>query len=397
MDVVPDEIRVQGGDQSCDHACEERVEAPADLEHEQCRSRGHEDLGEPHDEPTAVERPVQGGEEPCVQGLGVRRRHPRQEAERSARHERLRKAVALLDEGFEDPLSLPGEHDEAGNHGDSRDEQQSLGAPHGDQARNTWQGMAGTPKPSAVVSCHVERILDDRVWRAYRTFVHDRPGGFAVASLVRPPDEERGEDAAVWLERVQELATTGPVGHHTHWTAPDHARPLGGAETGARVLREAAWLRREGVAASCFCGGGWYSDASVAEACASLGYVDCTPRTHRPPRLEDGGAWLELAVPTRIATGGGSVLAVPTTHSLGELVRLAFRPKPTPATVVHGYLHDTDLLDGRRRRFLVGAMRVLGRRRTVRDIETLAADVREKVDTVDWDSVVRGRVAGRPE
>ncbi len=160
---------------------------------------------------------------------------------------------------------------------------------------------------------------------------------------------------------------------------------------------EAAWLRRQGVAASCFCGGGWYSDASVADACAALGYVDCTPRAHRPPRLEPGGAWVELSVPTTIAIGERHVLAIPTTHSLGELVRLAFRPKPTPTTVVHGYLHDTDLLDGRRRRALVAALAVLGRRRTVCDLDTLAAQVRENVGTVDWDRVIRGRAAGRPE
>ena len=102
-------------------------------------------------------------------------------------------------------------------------------------------------------------------------------------------------------------------------------------------------------------------------------------------------------MPARIATGGGSVLAIPTTHSLGELVRLALAPKPIPSAVVHGYLHDTDLLDGRRRIALVGSMRVLGRRRTATDLDVLAADVRGRVQTVDWESVARGRVAGRPE
>ena len=173
--------------------------------------------------------------------------------------------------------------------------------------------------------------------------------------------------------------------------------PLDGAETGARVLQEGAWLRRQGIVATCFCGGGWYSDASVAAACATLGYVDCTPRAHRPPRLEDGGAWLELAVPMVVETDGGPMLAIPTTHSLGELVRLAFRPKPTPAMVVHGYFHDTDLLDSRRRRALKAALTVHRRRRTVCDLDSLAADVRERVVSVRWDNVIRGGAADSPE
>ncbi len=247
--------------------------------------------------------------------------------------------------------------------------------------------MAGTRKPVAVVSCHVERILDDRVWQAYRTFVADRPGGFAIASLVRPPDESRGEDAGRWLERVRALA--GPIGHHTHWTAPDHARPVRGAETGERVLREGGWLLGQGISATCFCGGGWYSDASVAAACASLGYVDCTPRTHRPPRLEPGGAWVELAEPAIVETQDGRLLAIPTTHSLGELARLAFRPKPISATLVHGYFHDTDLLDRRRRRALRAALTVLGRRLRASDLDAVAAAVGPQAPAIPWAQAAR--------
>ncbi len=255
--------------------------------------------------------------------------------------------------------------------------------------------MAGTPKPVAVVSCHVERILDDRVWEAYRTLVGGRPGGFAVASLVRPPDESRGEDAEVWLERVRELA--GPLGHHTHWTAPDHARPLAGAETAARVLREGAWLRDHGLVATCFCGGGWYSDASVASACAALGYVDCTPRAQRPPRLASGGTWLELAEPAVVDTAAGRLLAIPTTHSLGELARLAIGPRRIPGAVVHAYFHDTDLLDRRRRRALLTSLALLRIRRMPSDLDSLAGELGARAPIVPLDRIVRGGSAGFPE
>jgi len=255
--------------------------------------------------------------------------------------------------------------------------------------------MAGTPEPYAVVSCHVERILDDRLWKSYRSLIDDRPGGFAIASLVRPPDEGSGEDSAVWLERVRRLR--GPLGHHTHWTAPDHARPLDGVETGERVVGEAAWLREQGLTPTCFCGGGWYWDASVAAACAALGYVDCTPRARRPPRLAEGEAWAELGSPAVVATEAGSLLAIPTTHSLGELARATFRPRGFADVVVHGYFHDTDILDSRRRRALVAALTVLGRRRRPIGLDDLAAALRGEVETVSWNHVARGRPVDHPE
>src|SRR2546427_678113 len=78
-----------------------------------------------------------------------------------------------------------------------------------------------------------------------------------------------------------------PLGHHTHWTAPDHARPPGG-DPGSRVLDEGHMLRKLGLRPTLFCGGGWYADVAVAEACADLGYVDCTATSYRPPYLPPG-------------------------------------------------------------------------------------------------------------
>ena len=257
--------------------------------------------------------------------------------------------------------------------------------------------MAGTRKPFAVVSCHVERILDDRVWEGYRSFVRSRHGGFAVTSLVRPPDASAGEDPELWLARMRELAALGPVGHHTHWTAPDHARPSTAGDTAGRVQREAEWLRSQGVAATAFCGGGWYTDADVAAACAALGYVDCTPRSHRPPRLENGGRWAELGAPALVRTASGDLTVVPTTRSLGELARLAVRPGRIEDPVVHGYFHDTDLLDGRRRRALAAALVVLGRRRRTAAVGEAAEALRPRLDVVTWEAVARGGTADDPE
>jgi hypothetical protein len=231
--------------------------------------------------------------------------------------------------------------------------------------------MAGRER-YAVVSCHVERPLDDRVWRLFAALQEARPGGFPVAALLRPADPAHGEDEHAWAARAGEAAARGPLGHHTHWTAPDHARPTGG-DPGARVLEEGRRLRELGLRATLFCGGGWYADVGVAEACAELGYADCTATAYRPAYLDDGAARLALAAPARVRLPSGRVLLeLPSTHSLGMLAREALAPGGLRVDVVHVHFHDTDLSDRRRRLALVWGLRALGRRRAATDLDALA-------------------------
>jgi hypothetical protein len=188
---------------------------------------------------------------------------------------------------------------------------------------------------TAVVSCHVERPLDDDTWERFDRLQRRRPGGFRVIALLRPPDDAFGEDEERWLVRARAAAARGPIGLHTHWTSPTHARPTGG-DPAARVRREATWMRERGLEPIYFCGGGWYSDDAVRAAVAELGLADCTPRTGEPA---DG--------------------VLPTTHSLGALARAVLRPLPRH---VHAYFHDYDLLVPQRRYALYASLAVLGRR-----------------------------------
>ena len=138
----------------------------------------------------------------------------------------------------------------------------------------------------AVVSCHVERPLDDDCWAAFSRLQARRPGGFAIAALMRPPDQEAGESEALWLARARIAAVHGPLGHHMHWGGPGQARPVDG-DPAERVRSEAAWLRERGLAPRFFCGGGWYMDGSVAAVLAELGYADCTATAFRPAYLAE--------------------------------------------------------------------------------------------------------------
>jgi hypothetical protein len=178
----------------------------------------------------------------------------------------------------------------------------------------------------AVVSCHLERPLDDDAWRRFDA-IRRR---FEVIALMRPPDPAFDEDEERWLERAR---TVELLGLHTHWTSPTHARPTGG-NPAARVRRETEWMRERGLEPRWFCGGGWYTDDAVRATVVELGLVDCTPRGGNP------------------APG-----VLPTTHSVGQLARALLGPLPD---YVHAYFHDYDLLDRRRRIALTASLRVLG-------------------------------------
>jgi hypothetical protein len=256
---------------------------------------------------------------------------------------------------------------------------------------------ATTRERYAVVSCHVERPLADDVWARFSDLQEARPGGFAIAALMRPADVAHGEDEATWLRHATSAASRGPVGHHTHWTAPDHARPsLGGIDlvtscykgTGERVRAEGVRLGELGLAPTLFCGGGWYTDAEVAEACAELGYVDCTPRAQRPPYLGEGEPWASLPTPAVVELPSGRELrSIPTTHSLGDLARAL--PRRVLPEVVHVYFHDTDLLDRRRRALLQVVLRLLARRANVTDLDMLDAELFPGARRVAWADVAR--------
>jgi hypothetical protein len=222
----------------------------------------------------------------------------------------------------------------------------------------------------AVVSCHVERALDDAAWTAFERLLERRPGGFVVTPFIRPP--AAGEDEDVWLARARRAAELAPLGHHTHWGGVSQARPVGDVDASATVRAEAEWLRAHGLEPRFFCGGGWYLDAALAETLADLGYVDCTATTFRQSYLADGAPRLQLDGPARVALpSGATLLELPATHSLGMLAR-GFLGLRGP---VHVHFHDWELADRRRALALHALLRALRLRRTPLTVDELARRV----------------------
>jgi hypothetical protein len=221
----------------------------------------------------------------------------------------------------------------------------------------------------AVVSCHAERPLDDRAWAGLERLLRSRPGGFVVTPFLRPPDAAAGEDDVVWTERARVAGSLAPLGHHTHWGGPTHARPPAGVDAAAVVGEQAAWLRERGLAPRFFCGGGWYLDVPVAETLASLGYVDCTATTFRQSYLAEGAPRLQLDGPRVLRLPSGAALTeLPATHSIGMLVRGLAR---LPAAV-HVHFHDWELADRRRALAIHGLLALLGRLRRPVSVAELA-------------------------
>jgi len=249
-------------------------------------------------------------------------------------------------------------------------------------------------KRYAVVSCHVERPLDDECWSRFSALQARRPGGFRIAALVRPPDADAGEDEQRWLERARAASQQGPFGLHTHFGSPDRARPSAQApEHAERVRRQAEWLEGKGLVPTLFCAGGWFMDEEVAEAVIDVGLVDCSATAFRPGYLKPGEPRLDASGPTRIVMPSGArLLELPSTHSLGMAARAAFLPG-LGSRVVHVYFHDTDLLSAPRRLALGAALRLLGLRRRPIDLDELAEAAVEVAPEVPFDQVFEGRNA----
>jgi len=233
----------------------------------------------------------------------------------------------------------------------------------------------------AVVSCHAERPLDDRVWAAFERLLRARPGGFTVTPLLRPPHGASGENEERWLERARIAASLAPLGHHTHWGGPTQARPDRAADPGDVVRAEAEWLRERGLEPRFFCGGGWYLDAPVAETLASFGYVDCTATTFRQSYLADDAPRLQLDAPARLRLPSGALLLeLPATHSVGMLGRGIAR---LPG-LVHVHFHDWELVDRRRSTAIALLLRMLARLRRPIDVEQLAERA-SAAEEIAWD------------
>ena len=326
---MPDQVRVQRRRAARRARRRARCRKRRPIASTRTRRRGRDrDLREPDDEPVAAEDPVERDQEAAVERLGVRRRDAREEAERPARDERLREVVALLGVRREDRAALVEQHREP------RQDRGGRRRPESRSCRCEDAHVTGLER-YAVVSCHVERPLDDAVWAAFERLLERRPGGLrrhAAAAAARRRRRGRGASGSSARAARPQLA---PLGHHTHWGGPTQARPAGRRRCG----RGRARARPSGSARA--------ASSRATSAAAAGTSTSRSPR--RSPRSATSTARrrrsgsrtsptdaprLQLAAPRRLRLpSGASLLELPATHSLGMLGRglLRLRRPRAPA------------------------------------------------------------------
>ena len=240
----------------------------------------------------------------------------------------------------------------------------------------------------AVVSCHVERPLDDAVWARFVALQRRRPSGF----------RDRGAHAA-GRRRVRRgrdvVARAGTPGCGARAARPPRALDRARTTRGPRApTRASACSPREPECAS---------SASLRRSSAAAAGTRTT-RSSRPVRSSATSTarlgHADLRTCARASAGrhspqpavvelpsGRTLAAIPTTHSLGDLARAL--PRRDLPELVHVYFHDTDLLDARRRALLRVALPALARRARVTDLDALAARSLASAPRVAWDDVAR--------
>ena len=188
----------------------------------------------------------------------------------------------------------------------------------------------------AVVSCHVERPLDDAVWDRYRELVR-QPAGRASRSprCMRAAGRRRGRASASSSGRARRPRSGRSGTTRTGRRRRTRVRPA--AIRPSRCCARAAGCASAGLEPRVLLRRRLVHGRGVLGAVAELGYVDCTATAARPSFLPPGSPRAALDAPAWIRLDDGRrVLELPSTHSLGAAARgaravaAAGRARPLP-------------------------------------------------------------------
>ena len=201
---------------------------------------------------------------------------------------------------------------------------------------------------------HTERLHDDRVWKRL----------LILLALMR----FRGSKATFFIypfravvaerdisDRVRALAVDHKqeIAQHTHFYAgrslnkPTKCNDLSSENIQKCIERDCEWLSRISQPKG-FTAGGWIVTEAVFASLADLGFdYDCSARVPALRKEEDVGPNLWLEEPEKRLIQDGSLILVPTTHTVRNSLfskRCMRTPLNTGDQYQLVYLHDYDLL-----------------------------------------------------
>jgi hypothetical protein len=208
---------------------------------------------------------------------------------------------------------------------------------------------------SITLAFHAEKLHDERVWhRVERVARWMAKKGMKATFFVYPfRAQVAGNDIT---GRVRALAALGhEIGQHTHFYAgtkidkPDKFNDLSDANILQCLHRDFETLRKLDIRPRGFTAGAWLVNETVWDTLVKLGFAyDCSARFGGPNKVASKPYSCWRQAPQFYSNGGGRILCLPTTCSLGEWFKWG-RNVQTEASKPYQliYLHDYDLLSKR--------------------------------------------------
>ena len=210
------------------------------------------------------------------------------------------------------------------------------------------------------ITFHAERLHSDRLWSRLAEIVEFfdaqavKATFFSIAPLHPVYREQPAFSERKWVERLSHLHHNGHlIEQHTHFYGEREKRgDLSHDNLRKRLEEDRDWLEKHGFPIRGFVGGAWVISEAVFRLLIENGYkYDCTARSFEFGYLQGRGDQLVASEPFQVLSGTNSLLEMPTTASVKNML-LSFLPFASykPYLVGGGevqfciiYLHDYDL------------------------------------------------------
>lgn len=210
------------------------------------------------------------------------------------------------------------------------------------------------------ITLHAERLHSDRLWGRLAETVEFfnaqviKATFFSIAPLHPVYREQPGFSEGKWIERLNCLRQNGHlIEQHTHFYGEREKKgDLSHDNLRKRLEEDRHWLEQHGFPIQGFVGGAWVINENIFQLLIENGYkYDCTARSFEFGYLQRRGDQLIASKPLKVLSRTNSLLELPTTASvknllLGSLPFASYKPYLVGGGEVQFciiYLHDYDL------------------------------------------------------